>query len=73
MPTSPGRSRSCQGTQAGASSESAPGSRTLSSTVTTFDLGARVTVTAHRHPVYPGSTQRKKCVTTRSAVASTPR
>ena len=50
MPTSPGSSRSCQGTHGGASSASGPGSRTLSSTVTTLDLGARVTVTAQRQP-----------------------
>src|SRR5580700_4392897 len=50
-PRSPGRSRSGQGTQSGASSASDPGSSTVSSTVTSFDRGARATVTAHRQPV----------------------
>src|ERR1700722_19295673 len=50
IPTSPGNSRSCHGTQAGASSASGPGSRTLSSTVTALDRGARATVTAQRQP-----------------------
>src|ERR1700749_3786191 len=49
-PRSPGRSRSCHGTQSGASSASGPGSSTVSLTVTTLDLGARVTVTAQRQP-----------------------
>ena len=49
-PRSPGRSRSCHGTQSGASRASGPGSRTVSSTVTTLDRGARATVTAHRQP-----------------------
>src|SRR5215469_7900984 len=54
MPTSPGRNRSCHGTQAGASRASGPGSSTVSSTVTSLDLGALVTVTAHRHPAEAG-------------------
>ena len=49
-PRSPGRSRSCHGTQSGASSASGPGSSTVSLTVTTLDRGARVTVTAQRQP-----------------------
>src|SRR5260370_5072362 len=50
-PRSPGRSRSCHGNQSGASSAPGPGSSTVSLTVTTLDLGARLTVTAHRQPV----------------------
>ena len=47
---SPGRSRSLQGTHSGASSASAPGSSTVSSTVTFFAREARVSVVAHRQP-----------------------
>src|ERR1700734_4028871 len=50
-PRSPGRSRSCHGTQSGASSEPGPGSSTVSLTVTTLARGPRTTVTAHLQPV----------------------
>src|SRR5580704_12427612 len=50
-PKSPGRTRSLHGTQSGASSESGPGSRTTSSTVTVLARDALVTVTAQRHPM----------------------
>src|SRR6266851_8107045 len=50
-PRSPGRNRSCHGTQSGASSAPGPGSSTVSLTVTALALGARTTVTAHLQPV----------------------
>ncbi len=49
-PRSPGRNRSCHGTQGGASNANGPGRSTVSLTVTSLERGARTTVTAHRHP-----------------------
>src|SRR5437899_1287780 len=49
-PRSPGRSRSCHGTQSGASRAPDPGSITDSLTVTALALGARATVTAQLQP-----------------------
>ncbi len=49
-PMSPGRSRSLQGTHSGARRASGPGSRTVSSRVTTLAREARATVTAQRQP-----------------------
>src|SRR6266508_1946261 len=72
-PRSPGLSRSCHGTQLGASKASGPGSSAVSETVTCLLRETRVTVTAQRQPRYPGSSQSNRWVTTRSPSATTPR
>src|SRR3954470_14129560 len=72
-PRSPGCTRSFQGTQPGASSASGPGSSTVSQMVTCRLRGTRVTVTAHRQPLYPARWLSKKCVTTRSPSATASR
>src|SRR3954449_5428685 len=72
-PRSPGWSRSFHGSQPGASSASGPGSSTVSQMVTCRLRGTRVTVTAHRQPLYPARWDSKKWVTTRSPSATASR
>src|SRR5258708_14659914 len=68
-PRSPGRTRSLHGTQSGASSESGPGSSTISLIVTFLERDARLTGTAQRQPGSGAAVPPNRRVTTRPVSA----